>query len=149
MICWTKWRMHLMTIKRDIEMDCPNCGTNNLVRVWDTINAQVSPEAKAGLLRGEVNVFRCRLCEEMITIDKPLLYNDMESKFMVWYFPLAWVENGRILDAVTPDGQAKGAEYFPEENYSGRIHYVFDMNELARHIRFREVLAEAMRHAAG
>jgi hypothetical protein len=144
-----KWRRHLMTIKRDIEVDCPNCGTGNLILVWDTINAQVSPEAKTGLLRGEINVFRCRLCEEMITIDKPLLYNDMESKFMVWYFPFAWVENGRILDAITPDGRTKGTEYFPEIDLSGRIHHVFDMNELVRYIRFRDVLVEEVRHAAG
>jgi hypothetical protein len=138
-----------MTIKRDMEVDCPNCGTSNLILVWDTINAQVSPEAKAGLLRGEINVFRCRLCEQVITLDKPLLYNDMDSKFMVWYFPFAWVENGKIFDAINADGRAKGAEYFPEEDYSGRIHYVLDMNELVRHIRFRDVLAEEMRRAAG
>jgi hypothetical protein len=138
-----------MTIKKDIAVDCPNCGTSNLVLVWDTINAQVSPEAKTGLLRGEINVFRCRLCEEMITVKKPLLYNDMENKFMVWYFPFAWVENGKIFDAVTPDGQTKGTEYFPEMDLSGRIHHVFDMDELVRYIRFRDVLAEEVRHAAG
>jgi hypothetical protein len=137
-----------MTIKRELEMDCPNCGANNLILVWDTINAQVSPEAKTGLLRGEINVFRCRLCEEMITVDKPLLYNDMENRFMVWYFPFAWVENGKIFDAITADGQIKGAEYFPEVDHAVRIHYVFDMNELVRHIRFRDVLAEGMRRAS-
>jgi hypothetical protein len=138
-----------MTMKRDMEVDCPNCGTSNLILVWQTINAQVSPEAKAGLLGGEINVFRCRLCEQVITVDRPLLYNDMENKFMVWYFPFASVENGKIFDAITPDGQAKDAKYFPEMDLSGRIHYVFDMNELVRHIKFRDVLAREKRRATG
>jgi hypothetical protein len=139
-----------MTIKRDMGLDCPNCGTSNVIRVWDTINAQVSPEAKAGLLRGEVNVFRCRLCEEMITVDKPLLYNDMENKFMVWYFPFESVMNGAIFSRITADGQLKGVEYLADDpDYVRSIHYVFDMNELVRYIRFRDVLADEVRHAAG
>jgi len=134
-----------MTIKREIEIDYPNCGTNNLMLVWDTINAQLSPEAKTAMLRGEIHVFRCRLCEQTFNVDKSLLYNDMENKFMVWYFPFTWVENGKIFDVINADGRAKGAEYFPEVDYSGRIHYVFDMNELVRHIKFCDVLAEKMR----
>lgn len=139
-----------MTIKRDMEIDCPNCGTSNLILVWDTVNAQVSPEAKAGLLRGEINVFRCRLCEEMITIDKPLLYNDMENKFWVWYFPFEFVRNGAIFTRISPDGQLKGVKYLPDDpDYVRSIYYVFDMDELVRYIRFRDVLAEQMRQAAG
>jgi hypothetical protein len=139
-----------MTIKRDIEIDCPNCGTSNLALVWKTINRQVSPEAKIGLLRGEINVFRCRLCEEKITIGASLLYNDMENKFMVWYFPFADVMNGEIFNVITPGGQLKGVEYLPDDpDYARSVHYVFDMDELVRYIKFRDVLAEGMRHAAG
>jgi hypothetical protein len=139
-----------MTMKRDMEVDCPNCGTSNLILVWETINAQISPEAKAGLLRREVNVFRCRLCEQVITVDKPLVYNDMENKFMVWYLPFAHVMNGAIFDAITPEGRVKGWKYDADDpDYVRNIHYVFDMDELVRYIRFRDVLAEEMRHAAG
>jgi hypothetical protein len=139
-----------MTMMREIEVDCPNCGTSNLALVWDTINAQVSPEAKTALLRGEINMFRCQLCERKITIAAPLLYNDMENKFWVWYFPFEFVMNGAIFSRITPDGQLKGVEYLPDDpDYVRSMHYVFDMDELVRYIRFRDVLAEEMRHAAG
>lgn len=135
-----------MTIKMEIEIDCPNCGANNLTLVWKTINAQVSSEAKIALLRGEINVFRCHLCEKTFNVEASLLYDDMENRFMVWYFPFAWVMNGEIFNAITSDGKIKGAEYFPEVDYAGSVHYVFDMDELVRYIKFRDVLAEKMRH---
>lgn len=138
-----------MTIKMEIEIDCPNCGASNLTLVWKTINAQLSPEAKTALLRGEINVFRCHLCEEKITIGASLLYNDMENKFMVWYFPFADVMNGEIFNSITPDGQLKGVEYFPDDpDYARSIHYVFDMDELVRYIKVRDVLAEKMRRTS-
>lgn len=138
-----------MTIKMEIEIDCSNCGTSNLTLVWKTINAQLSPEAKTALLRGEINVFRCHLCEEKSAIGASLLYNDMENKFMVWYFPFADVMNGEIFNSITPDGQLKGVEYFPDDpDYVHSIHYVFDMDELVRYIKFRDVLAEKMRRTS-
>jgi hypothetical protein len=139
-----------MTIKREIEIDCPNCGVSNLILVWKTINAQVSPEAKTALLRGEINVFRCQLCERTFNVEASLLYNDMENRFMVWYFPFAQVMNGEIFNAITQDGQIKGVEYSPDDpDYACSIHYVFDMNELVRYIKFRDVLAEKMGRTPG
>jgi hypothetical protein len=138
-----------MTIKMEIEIDCPNCGANNLTLVWKTINAQLSPEAKTALLCGEINISCCRLCKKTFNIEASLLYNDMENRFMVWYFPFAWVQNGEIFNAITSDGKIKGAEYFPEVGYASTIHYVFDMDELVRYIKFRGVLAEKMRDVLG
>jgi predicted RNA-binding Zn-ribbon protein involved in translation (DUF1610 family) len=138
-----------MTIKRYIEEDCPDCGAKNHILVWDTINAQVSPEAKAALVCGEINVFTCQRCEKTFNVQKSLLYHDMENKFMVWYLPFAWIENGEIFNVITPDGQIKGIEHPPEVDYAGNIQYVFDMDELVRYIKFRDVLAEKMAHASG
>lgn len=138
-----------MTIRRHIEVACPNCGVSNQVLVWDTINAQVSPEAKTALLCGEINVLVCQGCKQTCGIEKSLLYHDMENKFMVWYFPFTWVQDGEIFNVITPDGQIKGIGYFPEADYAGTIHYVFDMSELVRYIKFRDVLTEKMRNAPG
>ena len=136
-----------MTIKRYEEIDCPNCGASNNILIWDSINAQLNPEAKTALLCGEINVFACERCGNTARIEKGLLYHDMESKFMVWYFPFEWVQNGDIFDSVTPDGQPKGLECF-SGGYSGSIQYVFDMNELVRYIKFRDVLAEKLRQGS-
>lgn len=115
-----------------MEEDCQNCGANNRILVWDSINAQVNPEAKTALLCGEINVFACQRCEKTFNIEKSLLYHDMENKFMVWYFPFAWVHDGEIFNTITPDGQIKGMQYFPGVVYAGSIHYVFDINELVK-----------------
>jgi hypothetical protein len=137
-----------MTLKREIEVDCPNCGASNLIVVWKTINVQISPEGKAALLRGQINVFRCGVCDETLNVDASLVYNDMENKFMVWYFPFADVMNGGIFDAITPDGLVRGWEYDADDpDYVRNIHYVFDMGELVRYVRFRDVLAGELRRA--
>jgi hypothetical protein len=138
-----------MTIKRHIEKNCPSCGASNRVLVWDSINAQVSPEAKVALLCGEINVFACQLCKKTFNVEKSLLYHDMENKFMVWYVPFAWVQSGEIFNAITPDGQINASEYFPGVDYAGSIHYVFDIDELVRYIKFRDIFAEKAGHTPG
>ena len=138
-----------MRIKGEIEIGCLNCGANNLVLVWDTISAKLSQEAKSDLLRGEVNVFRCQRCQKIFNVETSLLYNDVENKFMLYYFPFAWVQGGDISDAITPGGPMKSRRYFPEANYAGSIQYVFDMDGLVRYIKSRDVLAEKVWHATG
>ena len=138
-----------MRIKGEIEIGCPNCGSSNRVLVWDTINAQLGQETKSPLLCQEISVFRCQRCQRTFNVETSLLYNDRENKFMVWYFPFAWVQAGDILNAITPGGPMKSRRYFPEANYAGSIQYVFDIDGLVRYIKFRDLLAERMRHAPG
>ena len=66
---------------------------------------------------------------------------------MAWYFPCASVGDGTILNRVKPDGQIKGIELYPECEYATAVHYVFDMDELVRYVRFRDVLAATMKDA--
>ena len=51
--------------------------------------------------------------------------------------------------AADPGGQIKGIELYPECEYATAVHYVFDMDELVRYVRFRDVLAEEMRRRQG
>ena len=82
-------------------------------------------------------------------MDRPLLYHDMEIGYMAWYFPFLLVQSGKILDRIDPGGQPMGIEQYPECNYASSIHYVFDMDELVRYVKFRDVLAEAVSRAQG
>jgi len=138
-----------MRVKGEIEIGCPNCGASNRVLVWDTINAQLGEEAKSALLCGETNVFCCQRCQRTFNVETSLLYNDVENKFMLYYFPFALVRNGKIFDAITPGGPVKSRRYFPEAGYAGSIQYVFEMDGLVRYIQSRDALAEKMRHAPG
>ncbi len=138
-----------MTLHRYKEIQCPDCSAKDEVIVLDTINAQVSPEAKTALLEGKTNLFACPRCRTAFFLDRPLLYHDMQIGYMAWYFPFALVQSGKILDWIDPDGQAKGLERNPECDYAASIHYVFDMDELVRYVRFRDVLAEETTRAEG
>ena len=133
-----------MRIKGEIEIGCPNCGASNRVLVWDTISMELSQEAKSALLRGEINVFRCQRCQKTFNVETSLLYNEVENKFMLYYFPFALVQNGEIFNAITPGVPMKSRRYFPEANYAGSIQYAFDMDGLVRYIKSRDVLAEIM-----
>jgi hypothetical protein len=42
----------------------------------------------------------------------------------------------------------RGLDY-PECDYAASIHLVFDMDELVRYVRFRDVLAEEMKRSQG
>jgi len=78
-------------------------------------------------------------------MDKPLLYHDMEIGYMAWYFPFSLVRSGKILEWIDPGGQARGIEDCSECDYAVSTHYVFDMDELVRYIKFRDVPAEELR----
>ena len=136
-----------MTLHMYQEIDCPHCGAKDEVLVWSTINAQVSPEDKAALLNANINMLMCNQCKIKTFLDRPLLYHDMEIGYMAWYFPFASVRDGTILNSVDPDGHIKGIELYPECEYATAVHYVFDMDELVRYVRFRDVLAQEMRRA--
>ena len=66
---------------------------------------------------------------------------------MAWYFPFLLVQSGKILDWIDPSGQTRGIEHYPECDYAASIHYVFDMDELVRYTKFRDVLAGRRRDA--
>jgi len=132
-----------MTMKRHIELYCPNCGVKNQILIWDTINAQISPEDKTALLNGKVNRFICKKCEGIVSIEKSLLYNDMENKFMAYFFPFTEIQKGDFLDYITPDGKLKELERYSELDCNMEVHFVLDMGELIRYIKFRDAICES------
>ena len=138
-----------MRIKGEIEVGCPNCGVKNLILVWDTISVQLCPEAKTGLLAGEINVFRCHRCQRAFNVNTSLLYNQIENKFAVWYFPFALVQSGALFNVTTPAWPIRDGQYFPEVGYAGNMQYVFDIDGLLKYIKSRGVLAEILGQTPG
>jgi|GEM_PF-3649923 len=55
----------------------------------------------------------------------------------------------RMSIGIDPGGQMESIEVCPECDYAASIDYVFDMDELVRYIKFRDVLAEDMRRTPG
>jgi len=116
----------------------------------------LNPEAKEDLFRGKINLFACASCGFEGHHPVPLLYHDMENRFMVQYYPIEALENDSFFDRFTADGKLdleKGDE--SEASLSSRLfsmfladfHLVFSMEELLRYVTFRDKLSESKREA--
>jgi len=87
-----------MTMSRSIEIDCPNCGSEQNVMIWETINTDVNPDLNQKLFEGQINVLQCQKCGTKAFIPVPLLYHDMAKRFYVQFYPFDWIENNDFLD---------------------------------------------------
>jgi len=134
-----------MSIFHAKKLTCPKCGAENRIILWDSLNAQIDPQAREALLNGQINQYYCNSCGETGQVMKSLLYHDMESRFMVWYYPSQSIEDERFFEHFFDNGQLDfSSDILPEDpdDYTINVHYVFSMDELVRYIRFREKLAE-------
>jgi hypothetical protein len=124
-----------MSIKQQLELECPNCHERQETAVWSSINVQLSPEAKHELLAGRLNVLQCHNCGNQATIATDLLYHDMEEQFWVQYLPFEKVMSGDLQEHFGPEGEIRSQSPGPEAAYISRPpHLVFDMNELGTFI---------------
>jgi GNAT superfamily N-acetyltransferase len=140
-----------MTKKQEKELPCPACAAKVTTTVWSSLNVTLNPEAKADLLKGEINLFRCASCGFEGPLPVPLLYHDMDNRFMVQYLPAEALEDGSFYNVFTSDGRldlgiddaseaSPFAQLFPL--LMGDFHVVFSMEELARYVTFRDRLRE-------
>ena len=143
-----------MTMAREQEVACPRCAKTVPTRIWSTLNVTVDPERKEQLFRGEINLFSCPYCGLESHMPVPLLYHDMESAFLVQFYPPESLEDETFHRGFSPDGRivpAPGgaAEEAPWEQLvpllAERIHLVFSMNELLRFVTFRHGLSESQK----
>ena len=132
-----------MSLTREEEVKCPTCGQEQAVEVWESLNVDVDSEAKTALFEGRINQFICKGCGQRIGLAIPLMYHDMARRFCVEYRPPEAVKDAGYLDGFALDGHRVvnfGLEMTPEYFLEQRV--VFSMEELLRHIVFRELLFE-------
>ena len=145
-----------MSLKREEEIPCPRCGTKRTLTLWEAIDADPDPEARAALFEAQINRFDCPGCDFDALVPVPLLYHDRRRQFVVQYFPFGWLEEAAFVDRFTADGrdrhvaeafeQALRAKKLPPGAEPAEPHLVFDMAELVRYILFRERVFD---HRAG
>jgi rRNA maturation protein Nop10 len=135
-----------MTIMRVKKIKCPSCGEINKVKIWDTLNAQASPQAKDALLHSSIHVFICASCGETNRISSPLLYHDMQNRFFVYFFPFEYTKENNFYNQFLSDGRLDVTKSYEApkalEKYQRNVHIVFSMDEMVRYIKFREILAK-------
>lgn len=74
------------------KIKCPKCGMENDYTIWQTLNAQMSPEAKEKLISGSLFDYHCSHCGSHSNFGYPILYHDMSHQAMVYYVNEAAVE---------------------------------------------------------
>jgi len=101
-------------------------------------------------LQGEINVFHCDKCGQNAQVSVPLLYNDMNRKFMVQFFPFSLIEEKNFLQQFTRDGETLDIQMLPRKlkQTCKRAQIVFDMGELVRYVVFRETLYDKWKDAS-
>ncbi len=72
-------RIHRETIQ------CPQCGKEVEVTLWDSLNGDLDPKAKQELLDGSLFNFVCPECGYETRMDYGVLYHDMTHNVMVYY----------------------------------------------------------------
>lgn len=72
-----------MSSRETIQVTCPKCQHAQAFENWQSVNVTLNPELRERVLSGELFTLTCAKCGEETTIEKALLYNDMERSFMV------------------------------------------------------------------
>ncbi len=68
---------------------CPECGSDIKTTIWQSLNAEISPEANAKLLDGSLFSVTCGKCGRYFQLRYPILYHNMTRNAMVQYLPNA------------------------------------------------------------
>lgn len=136
-----------MSSKDKHNVTCPQCGHEQETLVWNSINVTRDPELKQKLFNGELNVFKCNTCKHTGLINAPLLYHDMERKYCVQYYPQESLKEDSFLRQFSQEGKWSYekidnlTKMLPKGGaYLATPHFVFDMNEMIRYIKFRDRL---------
>ena len=142
-----------MSLKREEEISCPRCATKQTVTLWESIDADPDPEARAALFEARVNRYDCPACDFDALVPLPLLYHDRKRQFVVQYFPFGWLDEPEFVSRFTADGRdrqvaeaferALKAKKIPPGAEPAEPHVVFEMTELVRYVLFRERVFDA------
>ena len=129
-----------MTKVAEHELTCPECGTQQQVHVWDSINVGLDPSLRRQLFDAEINMFRCDSCGHEAFLDVPLLYHDMPRRFCAQYLPPELLDDPSSFGEYTAEGKVDVG--LSITGYLAEPHVVFEMDEMIRYIRFRELLCD-------
>lgn len=104
-----------MSLKNIITATCPNCKKEFPFEVWNSVNVQLNPEMREKILNGSIFKFTCPHCKFSDQAEYPILYDDMENHFMIYFCREEDVEeNARQLKEII----AKIKDSVPEEIFA-------------------------------
>lgn len=81
-----------MSLEHTETVICPKCSKRNQIKVWQTLNGDLDPDAKQQLIEGTLFRFKCQRCCHVSNLNYELLYHDMKHQAMVYYVSLHSIE---------------------------------------------------------
>ena len=69
-----------------VEIDCPECNSNQKHSINAIIDGENDKETKTLLLNRELNILECSKCGLKGFYEYPILYFDKSKRLMIWYF---------------------------------------------------------------
>lgn len=88
-------------------LTCRKCHKEFEATIWESVNVSLDPELREKFIFDQLYVFKCPHCGEIHYIPYPILYHDMEHKFMVQSGTLEDVYNFWKMD-LTMNGMLDG-----------------------------------------
>lgn len=121
-----------MSINHKQSVKCPKCSQMSDIVVWSSITVKDSPDLKADLLHGKVNIFRCPTCFQTALMPSPMLYHDKDKRLMISFSPCTDpVLKEQLYENVVKTSSESG-ELEKLEGYN--LRFVSDFNELLEKI---------------
>ena len=62
---------------------CPACGAAGEATVWESINAQISPALREGVISGRLFRYICPRCGHTFALRTDCFYHDMERRYLL------------------------------------------------------------------
>jgi transcription elongation factor Elf1 len=118
-----------MSAQKTYNIRCPQCGHEQKVELYDSINVTQQPELKTALFENRLNRVLCGSCEASFRIDKPLLYHDPDRNILIHWMPDNAVSREEILDEFDRSMEELRAA-LPADIEPPRVRLVFTRAEL-------------------
>ena len=74
-----------MSKYRQESIECPHCGAEGSVRLWDSVNVDVDSSLREKVMSDELFEWKCPQCGTEVYIPFGTLYHDMKHQFMILY----------------------------------------------------------------
>ena len=76
-----------MSMSKVYNIQCPACGVQQDVELYEVVNAAENPELKQSLMQNQLNRVGCKDCDANFRIDMPLLYTDPAHNIQIHWIP--------------------------------------------------------------
>ncbi|MBR4977685.1 MAG: CpXC domain-containing protein [Bacteroidales bacterium] len=109
-----------MSIINEALAPCTNCGQQQKITVYRSINIADNPELKDKVKDGSLFLWECPHCKQVNLAKYETLYHDPDAKLMVWLIPSGEISETQ-MQAITMHTKAMGGYTLRRVNDMGSL----------------------------